>query len=203
MSIIEQALEKSIFSQGAEKTAIDKVLAREDINRAREIIKKKDLSREDISELMYIITSTESKLVNYNEWDRYIILKFFVWIRELIKTNEIMFDFREKLETRKNICRSCYKEIETKKDDKCLCEKKIPVLQLTENSQEMMLNISRLVQHNIKFLVDLYLNLSRTTLSLGGHGFFELLKNKFEIDYKQDQKIHQTSNDKKHWWSSS
>ena len=39
------------------------------------------------------------------------------------------------------------------------------------------------MEHNIKFLVDLYLNIGRTSLSVGATGLMEILKNKYEIVY--------------------
>ena len=45
------------------------------------------------------------------------------------------------------------------------------------------------MEHNVKFLVDLYFNLARTTLSKGATGFLEILKNKYEISYPNASEI--------------
>ena len=42
-----------------------------------------------------------------------------------------------------------------------------------------------LLEHNAKFLIDLYLNIGRTSLSVGVTGLLELLKNKYELVYPQ------------------
>ena len=42
----------------------------------------------ELLELLYMCIGTEAKLVNLSDWDRYVVLKFFVWIREFIKVVE-------------------------------------------------------------------------------------------------------------------
>lgn len=159
--MIEEAIQKSIFSQNNEKSLNDKILAREDVNRLRDLIRKDPLVREDMLEILYLLSGVESKLVNYGEWDRYIILKFFVWIREFVKVCELMYDFEDDLK-KKN-------------------------WQLSRQAQTILANNRRIMQHNTKFLVDLYLNISRTTLSKGGALVKDLTTNKYDIAYPQIQ----------------
>jgi len=83
--MLEDNITKGIFSGQAEKTFIDKLFAKEDVEKIRELIKKPKLTRSELLELLYLISANEAKLVNYSGWDRYIALKFFVWIREFIK----------------------------------------------------------------------------------------------------------------------
>lgn len=159
----EAALQQAILQKDAEKTYIDKLLSKEDVARVKELVKKDKLNRSELLELLYMCLSVESKLINIGDWDRYVILKFFVWIREFIKVAELMYDYKEDLE---------------KKEKKGL-------LILTERTKQILNNNDRLIEHNAKFLIDLYLNILRTTLSLGGTAFIEILKNKFEISYPQ------------------
>lgn len=159
----EEEIQKSIFSRDTEKTYIDKLLARREIDRVKELIKKDKLNRSELLELLYMCLGAEAKLINLGEWDRYILLKFFVWIREFIKVAELMYDTKEYLEEKER------KGIYT----------------TTERTKQILLNNERLIEHNAKFLIDLYFNISRTTLSLGGTAFLELLKNKFELSYPQ------------------
>lgn len=156
---LEKELEKGLRRGQTERSFVDKVLAKEDVNAIRELIKKDKLSREELLEIMYLISSTESKLVNYSEWDRYIILKFFVWIREFVKIAEILYDYHDHL-----------KKTET---------------ELTPRAKRLLHNNTMLIQHNIKFLVDLYLNISRTSMSIGAAGFRELLTSRYEVIYPQ------------------
>lgn len=44
-------------------------------------------------------------------------------------------------------------------------------------------NIIRDYEHNVKFLIDIYLNIARTSLSVGGKGIKEMLTNKYEMQY--------------------
>ena len=159
----EQALANTIFSKQGEKTFVDKVLARQDIESVRELIKKPRLKREELLELLYLLTSTESKLLNYSEWDRYIILKYFVWVREFVKVSELLYDYKDYLENHPDV--------------------------LTERSKELLDSCQRLIEHNAKFLIDLYFNIARTTLSLGATGILELIKNKYEISYPMQSGI--------------
>lgn len=159
----EENLQNSLFSNNPEKTYIDKLLAKNEVERTKELIRKAQLSREEILELLHMCSSAESKLVNYSEWDRYVILKFFVWIREFVKVAEIMFDMRDDL---------------TKREEN-------GEFILSDRSKQMLLNNERMISHNTKFLVELFFSIMRTTLSVGGTGFLELLKNKFEMSYPQ------------------
>lgn len=159
--MLEQQLQKGIFQGNPEKTYIDKLLGRREVERTKELIKKDELTREEILELLHMCSSTESKLLNLSDWDRYVMLKFFVWIREFVKICELMFDMKEDL----------------------LKKEKNGETYLSERSKTILKNNERLIGHNTKFLVELYFNIGRTTLSVGATGFLELLKNKFEMMY--------------------
>lgn len=160
--MFEENLQRTLFSQQHEKTFIDKILAKEDVNRERELIRKKNLSREDLLELLYLLSGNEAKLVNYGAWDRYVILRFFVWIREFVKVTELLYDYQDDL-NRMN---------------------KRKKLSLSYITIKLLKNNERFMEHNAKFLIDLYFNISRTTLSLSGTGLLEILRNKYEIKYE-------------------
>lgn len=164
-----------MFSREVEKTSIDKLLAKNEVERVKELIKKNNLSREELLELLYMCSSTESKLLNLSKWDRYVMLKFFVWLREFIKVSEIYFDYESDLEKRK--------------------------IKLSKRSRDLLENNKRYMEHNAKFLVDLYFIIARSTLSLGATGFMELLKNKFEMEYNQFSNLASSmeANQQKRW----
>lgn len=171
----EQNLQSGIFSGQSEKTFIDKILAKDDVNAIREIIKKPKLNRENLLELLYLLSSTEAKLLNYSDWDRYITLKFFVWIREFVKVAELLYDYQDDLKI---------KEKQGK-------------MELSERTKKLLSNNERLIEHNAKFLIDLYFNIGRTTLSLGATGVMEILKNKYEISYPLGQGVNTPVNQDK------
>lgn len=158
---LKNALSQGIFSSQTEKTFIDKVLGRKDVEDIREIIKKKRLEREDLMHLMYMLSSVELKLLNYNEWDRYVMAKFFVWIRDYVAICESLLDYKERLDAKKGVI-------------------------LSNRAKSIFKNNIELIEHNIKFLIDLYFNLSRSTMSISATGFMELLKNKYEVVYPSD-----------------
>lgn len=153
----EDSLAHTIFNTSSEKTFIDKILARQDVDKIEELISKPKLKREDLLKLLYLLSGNEAKLLNYGAWDRYVILKFFVWIREFIKIAELLYDYQDDLKKKKR--------------------------KLTPRTDKLLYNNERLIEHNAKFLIDLYFNIARTTLSLGATGLMELLKNKYEVVY--------------------
>ena len=167
MGSFEENIAKGLYSENYEKTFIDKVLAKEDVNAIRELIKKPELTREELLEILYLISGTESKLLNYSEWDRYVILKFFVWIREFIKVAELLFDYEDELKKQQEEGR----------------------LVLSKRARKVLNNNKLLVQHNAKFLIDLYLNISRTSMSLGMSAFMELIRNRYEMQYGIPQQV--------------
>lgn len=188
--MFEEQIAKGLFSVPSEKTFIDKVMAKEEVAQIRDLIKKPRLNREDLLELLYLLSSVESKLLNYGAWDRYVILKYFVWIREYVKINEILYDYADDLYLKEKLC-SCgayhFGDAKVREEHKhlkqCKCDAPKFIFVLSARSKQMFENNMRLQEHNVKFLIDLYFNIGRTTLSLGATGIMEILKNKFEISY--------------------
>lgn len=162
----EHVLSQRMFNSNSEKSFMDKLFSKEDALRIRQLMRKDPLAREDLLELLNLLGGVEAKLVNLSEWDRYVSLKFFVWVREFIKINMFLFDYEQSLARNPGKKRSHTVDL------------------FLENNK-------RLMEHNTKFLIDLYLALNRTTLSLGGTGFLESLKTKFELAYAQPQGVHQ------------
>lgn len=184
----EQQLQNAMFSQNSEKTFIDKVLARQEVDYLREIIKKPRLERADLLEILYLISGVESKLMNYSAWDRYVILKFFVWIREFVKQAEFLYDYRDRLEERERQCSGCegYKDVvKGEKLTRCKCKEFTAKHTMPVRTRQLFDDAQRQSEHIVKFLIDLYLNIARTSLSTGATAFLELLTNKFEMAYPQ------------------
>ncbi|WP_456477608.1 hypothetical protein [Geoglobus ahangari] len=146
-------LNKYIFPHQAEKTWIDKILDRQDVERIRELMRKEELSRDDLLELLYLMAGNEIKLVNFGEWDRYLLGKYFAWIRDFVSLAETIFDYID----------------ETKIDD--------------PEVKSAIDHITKQITHAVKFNVDVYLYLMRSTLSLGGAAFDTLTKSRFEYHY--------------------
>lgn len=163
--MIENNIANSMFQGSSEKTYIDKLLGKQDIDRLAEIMKKDNLERHDVKTILYYMASSESKLWNLDEWTRYILLKLYVWIRDFVKNFEILFDYEDDL---------------NKKKKKGIIDDKT-----YKNNQKLLYNNKRMMTHNLNFLIDLYMNIARTTLSVGATGFLEPLHNKYEISYPE------------------
>jgi len=152
-------LNKYVFSQSAEKTWIDKVLDRQDVERVRELMRKDDLSRDELLELLYLLAGNELKLVNFGDWDRYLLGKYFAWIRDFVSVAEGIFDFIEELE----------------KED------------YDEDTKKAAENVKKHILHAVKFNADVYFYLMRSTLSISGTAFDTLTKSRFEYAYPQPE----------------
>jgi hypothetical protein len=78
----EKTLSNMMFQEQVEKSFTDKVLNRDDNKRLQQLMKQKTLSEDDIHEILHLISTVGNKLVNFNDWDRYLLGKAFAWIRE-------------------------------------------------------------------------------------------------------------------------
>jgi hypothetical protein len=174
----ENLLSNWLSKQNSEKSFVDKVLNRQDSERLQKLMKKDKLNRSDLTEILYIISGTNVKLVNYNDWDRYLLGKAFAWIRDFATLCEDVIIWKdaigkEKKEAQRNVLTGDISKKER--------------LEYKENNLKDAHKISRRVneiqEHNFKFLVDVYLNLSNSTLSLGASGFDTLTKSRFEYFY--------------------
>lgn len=157
-----------LFTRPAEKTFVDKILDRQDVERIRQLMRKEELNRNELLELLYLLAGIEVKLCNMGEWDRYLLGKYFAWIRDFVSLAEAIFDYMQD-----------------------------PDVQLDEESEKLLENIRKNITHAVKFNADVYLYLLRSTLSLGGAGFDTLTKTRFEYFYpsetKQEQQPQQKS----------
>ena len=180
----EEQVGANLFKGSVEKSFVDKILAKEDADALRQLIKKPRLTRKDLLEILYLLSGNESKLVNYTEWDRYIVLKYFVWIREFVKITEMMFDYWERLKITK-LPKSL--QAEANKNDGWVETNAVEECKDLNNEDKqtwiMLDNNQRLMEHNVKFLIDLYMNIARTSLSVGATGFLEILTSKYEMTY--------------------
>jgi len=159
---VEQ-LNKYVFAQNMERTFVDKVLDRQDVESIKALMRKEDLTREELLELLYLLASNEVKLVNLGDWDRYLLGKYFAWIRDFVSIAETLYDYLELI--RKN------------PDDEDL--------QLDDETRKELENAKKQILHAVKFNADVYLFLMRSTLSIEGVAFDTLTKNRFEYAYPQ------------------
>lgn len=155
--VFEQALANAFSQRDNEKTFIDKLLSKDDIATIKVLMKKEGLTRSELLELLYMLTSSESKLSMFGDYERYVLMKYFVWVREFVKITELHFDYLEDLNKKK--------------------------FKLSPRSKKLLQENKNMLEHQIKFLVDMFLMISRSSLSRNGAAFGELLKQRFEIQY--------------------
>ena len=161
----EDHLHGMTYQPSFEKTYIDKILNREDAKRLQTLMKKEKLTRSDLLEILYLLAGVETKLINLGDWDRYYLGKYFAWIRDFISKAELVYEYIDNLD----------EMIENSRDDN---EKKILL-----ETREMMSIVQQHDLHNSKFLVDVFLFLARSTLSIGATAFDTLSTSRFEYMY--------------------
>ncbi len=158
----ERALGQHLYTKDLEKTFIDKVLDRSDSEKLRELMKKDSLTRPDLLEMLYLIIGINAKLVNYSEWDRYLLGKSLAWIRDFVTKIETLIDYREAIQS-----------------------DKIPDITKGDEIDNILAQVQKHDEHNIKFLIDIFLYLSNSTLSIKAVAFDTLTKSKFEYHYPE------------------
>ena len=146
----------SLYKSDFEKSRTDKLLAKDDIAKIEELIRKDRLELKDLRNLVYLLAGAEIKLVNFGKSDRILIGKFLTWIRDLIAIYEVRI-----------------------KNNDLLMSK-------SETTDETLLaskTISQMLDEYIKYLAALFLYGTRSSLSLGATAFSSLNTEKYEYEY--------------------
>jgi hypothetical protein len=170
----EQTVGKQLYKPQGDRSAMGKLLSEDEILKLESLIKKEKLTRIDLLEILYRLTTQELKLANLTAHERYILGKFFVWIRELVKTDELLYDYMDKLTPKAGQVITTAGTVEVVEGD-------------AEDKDELNFildSINLMLQHNIKFAVDVYLYILRSSLGMG-KAFTDLSTNKFEYAYPQ------------------
>lgn len=187
-----QNLSKMLFQGESEKSLVDKLLGRQDADKLHALMQKEPLTRSDIEEILFLMTSIDQKIVNYDEWDRYIIIKLFPWVKDystLCKTwmlyeeqyNQGKFDNDfTKIENFKEEVKVNIKWLDNKEIVK---EETKTVKPILEETKRIVAEISKYLQHNLKFLISVFLLVSNSTLSIDGAAFETLTTSRYEYSY--------------------
>jgi len=160
----EKTLWYHAFRPPAERAFSDKLLSKEEVKKLQELIKKDNLTRQELLELLYLLTGVELKLANLTEYDRYLLGKYFAWVRDLVKLAEFLYDYIEKIEGNK------FKKY-------------------GETIKETLEAIKKMILHDVKFGVDIYLFLLRSTLGIEAFAFDSLSKQRYEYEYAPYQPV--------------
>lgn len=153
----EDALARQMaYQQNYEKSFIDKLTAKEDVLRMRELHKKLLSSREEVMEMLQLMVGNEAKLLNFNEYERYVFGRYFIKIREGFQIDENVWDLYERIAKEYN-----------------------------GDPEVMEIWTSNIDGANStsKFFVDNFQFLTRSGMSIEGAGFDNILKNRFELAY--------------------
>lgn len=162
-----------------DKSFTDKLLGRQDANKLTELIRKDELEREDLSEILNLISSINSKLVNYNEWDRYSLGKYYTWIRSFIKEAQEVIKLKKEVEV---FIVATKKEIDETKDSEKLI--KLNAMMDTHMLTSDLITKTRdFICDDSKFIIDVFLFMSNSTLSLGAAAFDTLSTSRYEYSY--------------------
>jgi hypothetical protein len=138
-----------------EKTYLDKVLSKDDNSLFRELFKRDNPTRTDISEMVALACGSESKLLNFSADERYISLVHSVDINPRHILCEYSFDSKDKIY------------------EKMTAEQKV----LYDQAHRM---IVLMLKNAIRF----FRYCGHTSMSLDSKGFGDLTKAKFEMDYR-------------------
>jgi hypothetical protein len=163
---LEERIGQSIFQGNSEKNLSDRLLGKEDYTTLKNLMLKKEWNREDVSSLMYSLTAIESKLSNLEEWERYVLGKFFAWIREFVSIQEELFNYQEKASNGE--------------------------LKISEIGKRALDSSVKTQLSTVRFSVDAFLFVLRTSLSKDAFAFESLSTNKVDIAYTPQAGINQS-----------
>jgi len=154
---IENKLNSSMYAGAGVKAHTDKLLAVDEIEEIKDIIQLDRLKSQDLRKLVYLMGAVEIKLVNFDTKDRYVLGKYLTWIRRTITLLDMHLKYIDSL-AGENISKA------------------------TQEANEMVYCIW---DEDTKYLCDIYLYLTRSSLSLNGVAFDTLNKSRFEYEYNQ------------------
>jgi hypothetical protein len=147
---------QNLYRPDKEKARTDKLLAKDDISKIEELIRKDRLELKDLRNLVYLLAGAEIKLVNFGKEDRILIGKFLTWIRDLIAIYEVRIKNNVLLQANSKT---------------------------TPESLLAAKTISQMLDEYIKYLAALFLYGTRSSLSLGATAFTSLNTEKYEYEY--------------------
>lgn len=158
---IENQLNAALFQGYGDKSFLDKVFAKEDVTEIKDILKKDELERTDYARLNYLLASTEIKLLNFEESDRYLLGKYLAWIGDFTSAAGILFDYQDEVKTK--------------------------LLDCSGESEKILDDCRKIYSHNCKTLVSSYLYIARSSLSKGAKAFDTATTTRYEYDYKNPE----------------
>jgi hypothetical protein len=155
----ESMLGQYAFRAPSEKTFIDKLLSRKEVDALQNLIEKPDLTRQDLLKLLYMLTGAELKLSNLGDYDRYLLGKYFTWVRDLVKVAEFLYDYISQIDSYKFSPEG------------------------TQEIKDTLEAVKKMMLHDVKFSADIFLFLTRSSMGLSALAFDTLSKGRYEYEY--------------------
>jgi len=153
----EQALSSQLYAKDYEKSFLDKPLAKEDVAKIKELMRKPHLTKEELTEVYHHVATNEVKLLNWQENDKYQLTECVITLESLFNLAMQIYDITEDVQ-KENPGSKAASVWKANRD---------------------------VAERNIRTLLTLYLYMSRGTLSLEGTGFDKIITNRHEYIYPQ------------------
>jgi hypothetical protein len=169
-SIFREAMEKAMFKTESEKTRFDKLMGREEMLRLKQLFSKPILELEDVNEVQNIMVSSDIKLTDFQQNERYINHKYYIAIGMYVSRycNAIRADrqYQEMASTKPEPDSIEEPEKET---NRFFPKNKKKALKLPDNVITVRAEIQKDYASTYKELVNVYLFGVRSPLSSGGN----------------------------------
>jgi len=156
------ALGTSPFMRPSERTVIDKLFARDDVEKIRELQKELRLDKKQLQELLHLLSAVEPKLLNLEPWTMYALSQFLVGVTGFMTLAMQYCDVDDLLEDRKKV---------GKVSPRCI--------ELFEQSR---LKVDR----SMKFILSVFSYSGRVTLSNKAMAFKEFTRERWELEYSKN-----------------
>lgn len=153
----------SPFVKPSERTVIDKLFAREDIERIREMSKTTRLSKAELQELLHLLTSVEPKLLNLKEWTMYAMSQFLVGITGFVTLAMQYCDAQDLINERKALGK------------------------VSKRTEELFEESRLKIDRSMRFIVNVFSYSGRVTLSKDALAFKEFVRAQWELEYAKDR----------------
>lgn len=200
----EEQLAQKMFKEDKEKTYVDKILAKDSIQKIKIILNKEEWVREDIIDLSYLLNTEELKLSNIDDWERDIILKHFLMIEECCRLLECIYEYYENTKKRESTCKTCNLMIKNKITSKkldssqsyCACAEPKTEKIFDALAEEQIHKIIHTIRTAIKSTINTHCGIIRSGMSLSALGLKKITDSRYEIAYDQST-VDKTSQSKK------
>lgn len=174
-----QTFNNIMASVESNRKNIDQFMIKDMINRIRFLMRRDELSKEDLSELLYLLTATELKMTRFSLVDRRILGKFFVWLRDFVSLTGEYYDFIA--DERKNF------GLTGSENSNGIIQETTP--QFRQEIEKLLERAMHGCLSGTKFLSDVYLFIERSGLSVEGWAFNKMAEKGVALRTTEETKL--------------